>query len=104
MRFRFSQNLFETGDFGGEHVATDAGEAIVAAARVASVGRNGSRGGGGLGGFIDEAMVHEFFKIVVEGAGAEFVLTLRLARDFLHDAVAVEVFGGEREEDVELGG
>ena len=48
-------------------------------------------------------MVHQFFEIVVERAGAEFVLALRLAGDFLHDAVAVEIFGCEREQDVELG-
>ena len=102
MRFCFTQNLFEAGDFGGEDVAADAGEAVVAAAGVARVGGSGSGGGGrgGFGGLLDEAVVHEFFEIVVEGAGAELVLTLRLASDFLHDAVAVEVFGSEGEQDV----
>jgi hypothetical protein len=100
MRLRFSQDLFEAGDLGGEDVAADAGEAIVAAAGVAIVGGSG----GGSGGFFDEAMAHQFFEVVVEGAGAELVLALRLACDFLHDAVAVEVVGSEGEEDVELRG
>ena len=98
MRFCFAQNLFEASDFGGEDGAADAGESIVAATGVAIVG------GGGAAGFFDEAMVHQLFEIVVEGAGAEFVLTLRLARDFLHDAVAVKIFGGQGKQNVELGG
>jgi hypothetical protein len=48
-------------------------------------------------------MVQQFFEVVVERAGAELVLALGLASDLLHDAVAVEVFGSEREENVELG-
>ena len=101
MRFCFTQAFFEALDFSGEDFAADGGEAIVAAARVAVVGGDG---GGCFGGFIDEVMVHQLFEIVVERAGAEFVFALRLASDFLHDAVAVEIFGREREEDVELGG
>jgi hypothetical protein len=93
-------NLFEAGDFSGENVAADATEAIVATAGVAIVARSGS----GLGGFFDEAVIHEFFEIVVERAGAELVLALGLASDFLHDAVAMEIFGGECEQDVKLGG
>jgi hypothetical protein len=89
--------LFEAGDFGGEDGTADAGEAIVAASRVAIVC------GGGAAGFFDEAMAQQFLEVVVERAGAEFVLSLRLASDFLHDAVAVEIFGSEREQDVELG-
>jgi len=45
-----------------------------------------------------------FFEIVVERAGAELVLALGLASDFLHDAVAVEIVGCEGEQDVKLGG
>jgi hypothetical protein len=99
MRFCFAQNLFEAGDFGGEDVAADGGEAIVTASRVAVVSefRDARR-------FLDEAVVHQFFEIVVKRAGAEFVFALRLANDFLHDAVAMEVFGSEGEQDVELGG
>ncbi len=96
MRFRFTQDFFEALDFGGEDFAADGGEAIVAAARVAIVGRCG------FGGLFDEAMVHQLFEIVVERAGAEFVFALRLAGDFLHDAVAVEVLGCQGEQDVEL--
>ena len=101
MGFRFPQNLFEACDFSGEDATADIGEAVEAAAgvaRVAIVGR------GDAGRFFDEPMVHQFFEIVVKSAGAEFVLALRLAGDFLHDAVAVEVFRSEREQDVELGG
>jgi len=98
MRFCFTQNLFKASDFGGEDAASDVGEAVVAAASVAIIG-----GRRCAGGFLDKAMVHEFFEIVVESAGAEFVLALRLSCDFLHDAVAVEIFGSEREEDVKLG-
>ncbi len=99
----FTQNLFESLDFGGEDAAADVAEAVVATARIACVAVVVNTRGG-LGGFFDEAVVHEFFEIVVERAGAELVLALRLARDFLHDAVAVEVFGSEREQDVKLGG
>ncbi len=102
MRSCFTQDLFEALDFGGENAAADVAETVVAAARISRVAVVVSRGG--LGGFFNEAMVHEFFEIVVERAGAELVLALRLARDFLHDAVAVEVFGSEREQDVKLGG
>jgi hypothetical protein len=98
MHFRFTQNFVEAGNLGSEDFAADSAEAIVAAARVAIVG------GGGFRGFFDEAMVQQFFEIVVERAGAELVFALRLASDFLHDAVAVEVFGSECEQDVELGG
>jgi hypothetical protein len=97
MRFCFAQDSFEARDFRGKDGAADAGEAIVAASRVAIVG------GRGAAGFFDEAVVEQFFEIVVERAGAEFVLSLGLASDFLHDAVAVEIFGSEREQDVELG-
>ena len=98
MRLCFTHNFVEAGNLGGEDFAADGAEAIVAAARVAVVG------GGGFQGFFDEAVVQQFFEIVVERAGAELVLTLRLASDFLHDAVAVEIFGSKCEQDVELGG
>jgi hypothetical protein len=94
-------NLFEAGDFSGENVAADATEAIVATARIARIA---IVGGSRARGFLDKAMVHEFFEIVVESAGAEFVLALGLASNFLHDAVAMEIFGGEGEQDVKLGG
>ena len=93
-------NLFEAGDFSGENIAADAAEAIVATAGIAIVAGSG----GGFGRFFDKAMVHEFFEVVVERARTEFVLALRLASDFLHDAVAVKIFGSEREQDMELGG
>jgi hypothetical protein len=97
MRFRFAQNLFEAGHFRGEDGAANAGEAIVAAARVAIVG------GSGAAGFFDQAVAEQFFEIVVESSGAEFVLSLRLASDFLHDAVAVQVFGSEGQQNVKFG-
>jgi len=99
MCFCLADHFFETCDFGGEDAAADRGEPIVAAARIAIVGG----GGCGLGGLIDKAMVHQFFEIVVERAGAELVFALRLTGDLLHDAVAVKVFGCEGEENVELG-
>lgn len=55
-------------------------------------------------GFGDEALFDELFQIVVQGARTEFVGAGGLAHDFLHDAIAVAVFGGESEEDVLSGG
>jgi hypothetical protein len=107
MHFCFAQNLVEALYFGGEDTAADVAEAIVAAAciaRVAIFSRSGGGDGIGSCGFFDEAVVHEFFEIVVKRAGAEFIAALRLASNFLHDAVAVEIFGGEGEQDVKLGG
>jgi hypothetical protein len=51
----------------------------------------------------DEALVHQTLEVVVESAGAQFVVALRLANDLLEDAVAVEVLGGEGEHDVKHG-
>jgi hypothetical protein len=98
MHFCLTHNFVEAGDFGGEDFAADGAEAIVTTPWVAIVGGNGFRG------VFDEAMVHQFFEIVVERAGAELVSALRLADDLLHDAVAVEIVGSERKEDVQLGG
>jgi hypothetical protein len=100
--------LVEALDLGGEYAAAGVAEAIVAAAGVARVAVFAAGGGSGSGvrsgGFFDEAVVHEFFEIVVERAWAEFVAALRLAGDFLHDAVAVKIFGGQGKQNVELGG
>jgi hypothetical protein len=71
-------------------------DAVVAAARIFF--------GGAARGFGDESLLHELFQIVVQGAGTKFAGAPELARDFLHGAVAVAVFGGESEDDVLSGG
>src|ERR1035438_4528091 len=54
-----------------------------------------------LGRPFHQPLLHEFLEVVVERAGTEFVLALVLAGDLLHDAVAVAVFAGEGEQDME---
>ena len=83
-------------DLGGEHGTALSGEAVETAGFV--IGERGFRR------VDDELLVHESLEIVVEGAGAKFVMSVGLARDLLDDAVTVEVFGGERQEDVKHGG
>jgi hypothetical protein len=81
--------------FGGEDSAAVASEAIgAAAACVVIVGRQ----------IFDEACGEELFEVVVERAGADLVLAAGVARDLEHDAVAVKVSAGEREQHVEGGG
>ena len=83
-------------DFQGEDAAAMRSDAAVAAARIFF--------GGAARGFSNESLLHELFQIVVQGAGPEFAGAPGLARDLLHDAVAVAVFGGEGEDDVLSGG
>jgi hypothetical protein len=81
--------------FGGEDGAAEAGEAVgAAAAGVVSL----------FGELFDEAGGEELLEVVIERAGADFVLAAGVARDLEHDGVAVEVSAGEGEQDVEGGG
>ena len=92
MSFGFADDGFEAGYVGGEDASSEIGKPVVAAARIFVRGRTGR--------FFDEALIHELLKVVVEGAGAEFVLAVGMAGDFLHDGVPMPVFTGEREQDV----
>lgn len=91
-----TERAFQTVHFGCEKAAAERGQAIVTAARVG--------GRGARSGFANDALLEEFLQVVVEGAGAEFVFAFGLAEDLLHDAVAVAVFGGKGEEDMQDGG
>jgi len=53
---------------------------------------------------LDETELKKFLDVVVECARAHLVLATGLTSDLKHDAVAVEVSAGEREQDVEGGG
>ena len=91
----FADDVLKAVDFGGENGAALRSEAVNAAVFVAGESR--------LRGVDDEVLVHEAFQVVVESAGADLIVALGLARDLLKDAVSVEVFGGERKQDVEHG-
>src|SRR6185437_9896365 len=65
---------------------------VISAARIV-VGR-------GAGDFPDQAAIDELFDIVIERAGTELIAAVGLARDFLHDGIAVALFAGDRGEDV----
>jgi hypothetical protein len=96
MRLGLADNGFEALDLRGEGAAASRSNAVVAAAGIL-LGRTAR-------GFGNQALVEEFFEIVVESARAESVLAAGLPRDLLHEAVAVAVFGGESEKDVLSGG
>src|SRR5436305_1168421 len=50
---------------------------------------------------LDKTLRHQLLQIIVKRSGTQFILTLGLAGDFLHDAVAVAILGGERKQNVE---
>ena len=54
--------------------------------------------------FLDKAMVEKLLEVVIERTGAELVVIVRLARDLLHDPVAVTIFIGKRNQDMKRGG
>jgi hypothetical protein len=91
----FKNDALQALNFGGESSFTRGGDAIEAA--VVVLGTTGARG------VDDELLVHELLEVVVEGAGADSVGSIGLARDLLDEAVAVQVFAGESEKDVEGG-
>jgi hypothetical protein len=84
-------NAAKAVDFGIEDAAAEAGEAIIAAARIVVVGA----------GFFHEALFHEALQVVVESAGAQFEAALRLPGHFLHDGIPVHFLAGEGEQNVE---
>ena len=45
--------------------------------------------------------LNQLLQIVVQRARAKFVFSFGLTGDFLHDAVAVEIFSGERKQDMQ---
>src|SRR5437870_47257 len=50
---------------------------------------------------LNQPAIEEFFQIAVQSAGTELVVMFRLPRDFLDDSVAVAVFAGKREQNVQ---
>jgi hypothetical protein len=93
--FEDTDQFLEAVAFSVEHAAAEAGEAVVAAAGVVELA------GGAVAGFFDEALFDQALQGAVEGGGPEADFAGGAVKNFLHDAVAVLVIGGEREEDVE---
>jgi hypothetical protein len=78
-----------------QHIPAQACQTIVAATSVLVWCR--------LTRFLNEALVHHLLKIVVQGAGTNFVLPLRMRPNLLHDRVAVAILVNEGKKNVQHG-
>jgi hypothetical protein len=87
--------ILEALAFGVEDTAAERRETVVAAARVVELGR------GTGAGFRDEVSFDEALERAVEGGGPQADLAGGALENFLHDAVAVLLFAGEGEQDME---
>jgi hypothetical protein len=86
-------DLREARGLGCEDISSGIGESVVAPARIVI--------SPAWAQFPNPSKLNELLQIVVQRAGADFVYTLRLPCDFLHDAVAMEVFPGQCEKHVQ---
>ena len=97
MHSRFPNHPLQSPNLSRKKTAAERSKAIIPSPRIVV-----------LSGFalylLYHALIHQFLKIVVEGSGTKFVFTFRLARDFLHDAVAMSILGCQSKEDVQRGG
>jgi hypothetical protein len=87
-----SDDVADAGELGGEDAMAEAGDAIVAPARVV-----------GEAGFLDELVADHAVDGAVEGAGAELDGSSGGFGGFFHDGVAVFFSVGEGEDDGEDG-
>jgi hypothetical protein len=92
----FVNYISKAGSFCCENAAPERSEAVIAAARVI-VSTAVSK-------FLHPLSQNQLLQIVVESPGSQSVLPIGLASDFLHDAVAVEVLPGKREQNVQGSG
>jgi hypothetical protein len=92
MQLGLAHYAFEAGHFRRENASAQRGQAVIAAPGIVVVRSAGSA--------FDHPQIRELLKVVVKGAGAQFILAFGLPRDLLHDPVAMPVLGGEGKEDV----
>jgi hypothetical protein len=94
-----AEEIGEAGGFGTGEFAPGGRKAVVAAA----FGVGGIVVAGRVD-FLDEVFFEERLHGAIEGAGTEAHAAAALFFDLAHDAVAVAVFAGESEKDMEGGG
>src|SRR5215469_17767367 len=90
---RFPDNFCKTSSLLPKNAASERSEPIIAATGIV-IARARSR-------FLNPPPCDHFLQIVVERAGSNPIFSTRLARNFLHDAVAVEILAGERKQDMQ---
>src|SRR5215469_8837066 len=93
---RFPNNFRKTSSLLSKNAASERRESIIPATGIV-IARAGPR-------FLNPPPCDHFLQIVVERAGPNPIFSTRLARNFLHDAVAVEILAGERKQDVQRRG
>src|SRR5271165_6065554 len=95
LHFEDAYQFLEALAFGVQHAAAKAREAVVTSAGVVEFAR------GAVAGFFDQALFDQALERAVKGRRPEPDFAAGALENFLHDAVAVLVAGGKREEDVE---
>src|SRR6266700_8098043 len=83
MRSRLAYHAFQSSDLGCQQAVTESGQLVVAAP--------GILGKGLLARLLDDALLQQFFQIVVQRSGPQFILPRGLPRHFQHDPVAVQI-------------
>jgi hypothetical protein len=82
--------------FGGEYAAAERGQLVVASPLVTQVGRRP------MGGFGDEIGIDETLDDAVEVPRVERHESVSAIADLLNETIAVPLFLGEREEELEV--
>lgn len=93
MELRFANDAFEAGHVSGKNGPAKTCQAVISTTRVVIIRRRRS--------FFDHPLIHHFLKVVVKGAGSEFVLPVGLPGNFLHDSVSVTILAGKSEKNME---
>src|SRR6185503_20544112 len=89
----FAHHAFETRDFRRENAAAERREPVVAATRIFRVFASSDH----------NSLLRQALQVVVENAWSGLVAAFRLAGDLLHDRVSMQLFPGQREQDMQGG-
>jgi len=90
-----SDYAIESGNLGGENAASQRAEPVITPTRILVIEPPAD--------LLHHSLFHQPLQVVVQGARPKPVAPLRLPSDLLHDAVAMQIFTGERKQNVQHG-